>query len=97
VIAIARDWRSADLGEQDKAMLAFAEKLSSEAAAMSKDDIDRLRGVGFSDQQILEIVGSVSYRHFSNRLNLALGLGESELQGDPELIKAVRERAAATT
>lgn len=77
-------------------MLAFAEKLSADAAAMTKDDVDRLRGVGFSDQQVLEIVGSVSYRHFSNRLNLALGLGEDELQGNPELIKAIRARAAAT-
>ena len=45
---------------------------------------------GFSDENVLDIIGSVSYRNMSNRLNLALGLDAVEPEGPDELMEVVR-------
>ncbi len=78
------------LDDADKAMLEFAEKLTFDHYAMSEEDLDSLRGAGFSDENILDIIGSVSYRNMSNRLNLALGLDAVESEGPEELMEVVR-------
>ena len=52
VLAVQRDYRSAGLPEKDVAMLAYAEKVVTEAHTISEADIERLRAVGFADRQI---------------------------------------------
>jgi hypothetical protein len=46
-----------------------------------------IRQVGFSDENILDIIASVAYRNFSNRLNIAIGLDDPENLSklDPDL------------
>lgn len=78
------------LDDADKAMLAFAEKLTFDHYAMSEADLDELREAGFSDENVLDIIGSVSYRNMSNRLNLAMGLDAIEPEGPDELVEVVR-------
>ncbi len=70
------------LDDADKAMLAFAEKLTFDHYAMSE--------AGFSDENVLDIIGSASYRNMSNRLNPALGLDAVEPEGPDELMEVVR-------
>jgi alkylhydroperoxidase family enzyme len=40
---------------RDVEMLAYAEKIAKDASQVSQADIDRLRAVGFTDQQICDI------------------------------------------
>jgi uncharacterized peroxidase-related enzyme len=69
------------LDEADKAMLAFTEKMTFDCCTLTEDDLNALREVGFTDENVLDIIGSVAYRNMSNRLNIALGLDADDPEG----------------
>jgi len=71
---IAVDHRYADLPAADVALLDFALKLNEHAGQITAEDIDALRGHGFSDEQILEAVAMTAYTSFFNTLALGLGV-----------------------
>ncbi|MED5579402.1 MAG: hypothetical protein VX794_05155 [Nitrospinota bacterium] len=77
------------LDDSDKEILVFAEKLTFDHYSMSEDDLNKLRNVGFSDENILDIIASISYRNFSNRINISLGLDAAVLKGPQELMDVV--------
>ena len=73
VIAVQRDFRTAGLSDKDVEMLAYAEKITKNASDISQSDIDRLRAVGFSDQQICDIALCAAFRCFVSRFFDAVG------------------------
>ena len=75
VEALKRDWRTAHLDEQDKAMLAYVEKLTKNPVSIWRDDMDALRAVGFDDPAILQITLIASWFNYINRVADALGVG----------------------
>jgi uncharacterized peroxidase-related enzyme len=75
VLAVQRDFRNAGLPEKDVEMLAYAEKVTKDASQVTQRDVDRLRAVGFSDQQICDIALCAAFRCFVSRLFDALGAG----------------------
>lgn len=74
VAAVARDWRSAELGAADRALCAFAEKLTREPAGMAPADLDALRAHGFDDAAIHDAVQVISYFNYINRVADGLGV-----------------------
>ena len=74
VHALARDWRSAPLSDQDKALCAFAEKLTISPSRMTPADLDQLRAAGFSDRAIHDATQVVAYFNYINRIADALGV-----------------------
>jgi len=96
VVQIGNDYEASALDEQDKVMLAFAEKINDAPDQLRKADIERLRAVGFTDENILDIIASVAYRNFSNRLNIALGLDDPENLSnlDPDMLGMLEARAS---
>lgn len=69
---VAVNYRKADLSERQKAMLAFAMKVSRDAAAVDEGDLDALRALDFSDDDIWDIGAISAFFAQSNRLaNLA--------------------------
>ncbi len=75
VLAVQRDFRSADLSERDVAMLSYAEKISKNASRVTHEDIERLRSVGFTDVQICDIALCAAFRCFVSRFFDAVGAG----------------------
>jgi uncharacterized peroxidase-related enzyme len=75
VIAVQRDFRSAGLPERDVEMLSYAEKITKDASRVFQTDIDRLRSVGFTDQQICDIALCAAFRCFVSRYFDAVGAG----------------------
>jgi uncharacterized peroxidase-related enzyme len=73
VLAIQRDYRQAGLTDKDVEMLAYAEKVATEAHRISEADIDRLRAVGFTDRQICDIALCASFRCFISKFVDAVG------------------------
>ena len=71
---ITRDWRTAGLGEADRALLVFAEKLTREPSAATRDDLDELRRHGFADADLHDAVQIVSYFNYINRIADGLGV-----------------------
>ena len=54
-------------------MLAYAEKVTTDAHRVTQADIDRLRAVGFKDQEICDIALCASFRCFLSRFVDAMG------------------------
>jgi uncharacterized peroxidase-related enzyme len=71
---IEADYRTADLGPRRRAMLEYAEKLTRTPAAMQAGDVEALRGVGFSDADVLHIAEVTSYYAYVNRIADGLGV-----------------------
>ena len=68
------DWRAAPINDADRAMLAYAEKLTLEPWAMVEGDVQALRAAGFSDTAILDINQVTGYYAYVNRLADGLGV-----------------------
>lgn len=68
------DYTQANLSLKDQVMLDYAAKLTREPWAMRPSDIDRLRSVGFTDRDILDLAMVVGYFAFANRLCDGLGV-----------------------
>ena len=73
--ALRRDYRTADLSEQDRAMLDFVVRLTRAAYKTTPEDLARLRAVGFDDVGILQITLIASWFNYINRVADALGVG----------------------
>lgn len=84
VLAVQRDFRTAGLSDKDVEMLAYAEKIAQDASRISQADIDRLRSVGFSDQQICDIALCAAFRCFVSRFFDAVGAGTEAAFVDDE-------------
>ena len=77
---VAEDWRSADLSEVDRALCAYADKLTRTPGAMVEDDVERLRAAGWDDRAIHDACQVVAYFNYVNRLADGLGVApEGEL------------------
>jgi RNA polymerase sigma-70 factor (ECF subfamily) len=79
---IAVDHHGSSLSEADKALLDFAIRLGSKFSEFSRDDVVRLRALGFTDPQILETVVVTALNNFANVLQKGLGI---EHDFDPPL------------
>jgi uncharacterized peroxidase-related enzyme len=65
-------------------MLSFAVKLTNEPRNMEITDINKLREVGFSDRDILDIVEVTAYYAYVNRLADGLGVTIEDWISDDE-------------
>jgi uncharacterized peroxidase-related enzyme len=72
VEALALDWRSALLGPLERALCAYAEKLTREPWAMQRADLESLRAQGLDDAGIHEAVQVIAYFNYINRIADAL-------------------------
>lgn len=78
---LGRDYRDADLDLADIAVMAYAEKLSKDAASMTDLDSQELRDVGFTDRQIVDITLAAAARNFFSRTLLALAVPVDDVPG----------------
>jgi len=74
VEAVKKDFRQADIGDKDIAMLSYARKLTLSPSEVKKEDVDKLRKVGFKDPEIHDIAAVTAYYNFVNRIASGLGV-----------------------
>lgn len=87
VHAVARDWRSAPLTPVDRALCAFAAKLTHRQHEMRPDDLDVLRAHGLDDRAIHDAVQVIGYFNYITRVADALGVEPEDFirpWGQPE-------------
>lgn len=65
---VATNWRKADITDRQRAMLAFAMRVSREAEAVSDADIAALEAHGFSREDVWDIGAIAAFFAMSNRL-----------------------------
>ena len=71
---ILRDYHDADLSESEVALMDFAAKLSRDSASITDADSLRLREVGFTDREIVDIALAASVRNYFSRALHALAV-----------------------
>ncbi len=84
MVKVATNWRTATLDRRERAMLEFAEKLTFSPGQLSEADVEELREVGFTDQEILGIVLAAAYRNFITRVADMLGVELTDSEHPPE-------------
>lgn len=65
---LATNHRTADLSERHRAMLDFAVKLTETPGRVDDADLEALRAVGFTDEEIWDVGSVVSVFNLSNRM-----------------------------
>ncbi|TXK19580.1 carboxymuconolactone decarboxylase family protein [Homoserinibacter sp. GY 40078] len=88
LIRIARDFHDAGLSEAEVAMMEFAQKLSRDSSSMTDADSLRLRELGFSDDEIVDIALAAAARNFFSRALHALAV---PVDLPPDLSEALRD------
>lgn len=71
---LVMNWRAADLPERQRAMLAFAVKLTRASAEVVEADRAGLRAAGFSERDIWDIAAVASFFNMSNRMASAVDM-----------------------
>lgn len=91
IIEIVKDYRSADLTEEEVALIAFAQKVTRHASDVSEADMASLRQFGLKDEEILDVVLTVTARNFFSKVLDSLNARPDEkfLELEPELIKVL--------
>ncbi len=72
--AVIRDVRSAPLSARERAIADYATKLALYPSDMAEADVARLREVGLSDGEILDVCQVAAYFSFVNRMAQGLGV-----------------------
>jgi uncharacterized peroxidase-related enzyme len=83
VQALRKDFRTAPISDQDRAMLEYVVKLTKDATQCSPADHTKLRAVGFDDRGILQITLIASWFNYINRVADALGVGREGVSENP--------------
>ena len=87
LVRIARDYHDAGLSAADVAMMEFAEKLSTDSAAMTDADSTTLREHGFTDREIVDIALAAAARNYFSRAIQALAVAVDVPPGLPDSLR----------
>ena len=75
VEALEEDYTTAPITPQERVMCDYVVKVTKDATKVWRDDMDRLRSVGFDDRGILQITLIAAWFNYINRVADALGVG----------------------
>ncbi len=93
IAAVVQDHRNAGLTPTEVAVMDLAEKVVEDATATDRSDIERVRSLGLSDEEIVDVVLAAAARCFFSKTLDALGVeaGAKYAERDP----AIRARESA--
>jgi alkylhydroperoxidase family enzyme len=74
VLEIALDHRTAGLDEVDVAVMDLAERVVDDATSVGQDDLDRLRELGLSESEVMDVILAAAARCFFSKTLDALGV-----------------------
>lgn len=70
----ASTWRTYELDDKTRALLAYASKLTESPSMLEGDDFEALRAAGWDDDGIYEATALAAFFNFSGRLEAAADL-----------------------
>jgi uncharacterized peroxidase-related enzyme len=87
VAQLARDHHRADLDEVDVAVMDLAAKVAEDATSVTAADVERLRELGLTDDDVFHVVAAAAARSFFTKLTDSLGVAPDAAYGelDPSL------------
>ncbi|WP_425051886.1 peroxidase-related enzyme [Psychromarinibacter sp. S121] len=75
---MAFNWRTAKLDARQRAMLLFAEKLTTESHKTEEADRQALRDAGFSDRDIFDIASVAAFFNMTNRVASGVAMAPND-------------------
>ena len=72
--AVKKDYRQAPVGAATRALLDFADKVNMHGHTCTAEDLEQLRGHGFSDEDIVDTTAIIGMMNYLNRIADALGI-----------------------
>jgi uncharacterized peroxidase-related enzyme len=75
----ATAWHTYEFDEKTRTLLAYAEALTKEPAAIGDADVDALRDAGWSEDAIYDATALIAFFNFSGRMEAASGLPPDEV------------------
>jgi uncharacterized peroxidase-related enzyme len=76
------DYTKADLPQPVRALCDFAVKVTHASPQVRREDIDELRGHGWSDAAISDAIQVISYFNYINRVADAIGIDDEPEWGN---------------
>ncbi len=70
---IVQDYRRAGLDEKTRAMLDYAVKITKTPVECDEADIEKLRALGFSVDDVYDVITTASVYNYNNRVAEAAG------------------------
>ena len=91
VRATVADHRDAGLDPTDVAVMDLADKVARDATSVTEDDVERLRSLGLSDEDIVDVVLAAAVRCFFSKTLDGLGIQPDAryAQLEPGLLSAL--------
>jgi alkylhydroperoxidase family enzyme len=90
--SVVTDHRAAGLDPAEVAVMDLAEKVADDATSVTEADVDRLRSLGLSETEILDVVLAAALRSFFSKVLDGVGAqpdAEFEQRVAPELREAL--------
>jgi alkylhydroperoxidase family enzyme len=63
---VLEDYRTAPIDDRDKALFAFLEKMNAHSNQIRREDVDRVRSAGWSDEAIYDAITVCALFKFYN-------------------------------
>jgi alkylhydroperoxidase family enzyme len=81
VDAVLADYHTAPIDDAQKALFAFIEKMNAQSNAIRRDDVDRVRAAGWSDEAIYDAITVCALFKFYNAWIDATGVHDLPAAG----------------
>ena len=91
LIAIVKDFRNADLTAEEVVLMSFAQKIIRSAHHINEADVEEIRKLGLTDEEILDVVLATTARSFFSKTLDTLEIKPDEIykELEPELIQVL--------
>ena len=76
VDAVLQDYRTAPIGDREKALFAFIEKANRESSRLRQDDVDEVKAAGWSDEAVYDAITVCALFKFYNLWTDAAGVSD---------------------
>jgi alkylhydroperoxidase family enzyme len=81
VDAVLADYRTAPIDEAQKALFAFIEKMNAQSNQITREDVDRVKAAGWTDEAIYDAITVCSLFKFYNSWIDATGVHDLPASG----------------
>src|SRR5580765_307248 len=76
VDAVLDDYRTAPIGDAEKALFAFIDKMNRESTAIEAADVDAVKAAGWTDEALYDAITVCALFNFYNKWIDATGVGD---------------------